>query len=141
MANTLARFGLNGYEALVNGLAGAVVLTLRSKKIPGLEHMLKFGLEKAIINVGSSYLSAYISPMVTGVNQLDIEYLSSAIAAAISTYWKPGMTPTYAAQEQMMVSLVSHLIATKSADYGVPYVNSNLGNTGIETVNPQAGLY
>lgn len=134
-------YGLNAYEALVNGIAGAVVLTLRSKRMPALEHMLKFGLEKAIINVVSSILGSYITPNISGVNELDIEYLSSAAAAALSSAWKPGYSAMYLAQEQMMVSLISHLIATKTANYGVPYINNNIGNTGIETVNPNSGLY
>ena len=136
-----AKYGLNLYEGLVNGVAGAVVLTLRSKKMPSLDHMLKFGLEKAIINVVSSIVGSYITPSISGVNQLDIEYLSSAVAAALSSYWKPGSSGMYLAQEQMMVSLISHLIATKTATAAIPYINSNLGNTGIDTVNPNAGLY
>lgn len=64
----LASYGLNGYEALVNAVAGNIVLALRSKKLPGLERMLKFGLEKALINVLGSFLAHYVSPMVGGVN-------------------------------------------------------------------------
>ena len=130
-------YGLNAYEALVNGIAGAIVLTLRSKRMPNLEQMLKFGLEKAIINVVSSILGAESTPNIRGVNELDIEYLSSAVAAALSSVWKPGYSAMYLAQEQM----ISHLIATKTATYGVPYINTNIGNTGIETVNPNSGLY
>ena len=132
----LASVGLNGYEALVNGVAGAVVLSLRSKKLPGLERMLKFGLEKALINVLGSVLGHYISPMVDG-----IEYLAQAIAGGISSYWNPGLSGTYLAQEQLMISLVSHLIAAKSTAVGIPYINAKLGNTGIETVNPNVVLY
>ena len=112
--------GLNGYEALVNGVAGAVVLSLRSKKLPGLERMLKFGLEKALINVLGSVLGHYISPMVDGVNPLDIEYLAQAIAGGISSYWNPGLSGTYLAQEQLMISLVTFLIAAKSTAVGIP---------------------
>jgi len=134
-------YGLNAYEALANGIAGAIVLPLRSKRMPNLEQMLKFGLEKAIINVVSSILGSYITPSISGVNELDIEYLSSAVAAALSSSWKPGYSAMYLAQEQMMVSLISHLITTKTASHGVPYINTNLGNTGIETINPNSGLY
>ena len=137
----LASVGLNGYEALVNGVDGAVVLSLRSKKLPGLERMLKFGLEKALINVLGSVLGHYLSPMVDGVNPLDIEYLAQAIAGGISSYWNPGLSGTYLAQEQLMISLVSHLIAAKSTAVGIPYINAKLGNTGIETVNPNVVLY
>lgn len=94
--------------------------------------MLKFGLEKALINVLGSVLGHYISPMVDGVNPLDIEYLAQAIA---------GLSGTYLAQEQLMISLVSHLIAAKSTAVGIPYINAKLGNTGIETVNPNVVLY
>src|SRR3954447_13675904 len=97
-------------------------------------------IREALINVGGSILTSYITPMVTGVNQLDIEYLSQAIAAGISSYWKPGMTASYLAMEQLAISLTSHLIATKSATYAIPYINENLGNTGIDTVNPSTGL-
>jgi len=141
MATKLASYGLNIYEALVNAFAANVVLILRSRKMPGLEHMMRFGLEKALINVGGSLLSHYVTPMWNGVNPLDIEYLSQALAAGISSFWKPHMSASYLAQEQLMISLVSHLIATKSADYALPYVNQNLGNTGLETINPNLGLY
>lgn len=134
-------YGLNAYEALVNGVAGAVVLTLRSKRMPALDQMFKFGLEKAIINVVGSVLGSYFASSITGVNQLDIEYLSSAVAAALSSYWKTGYSAMYLAQEQMMVSLISHLIATKTASAAIPFINDKLANTGIDTVNPNSGLY
>ena len=136
-----AKYGLNLCEAGVNGVAGAVVLTLRSKKIPALDHMLKFGLEKAIINALSSIFAYYIAPNIGGVAQLDFEYLSSAIVAWFSSYWKPGYSGMYLAQEQMMVSLISHLIATKTITAGLPYINNHLGNTGIDKVNPNDGVY
>ena len=138
---SLAKYSLNFYEAVVNAVAANVVLVLRSKRMPGLEHMLRFGLEKALINVGGSLISASALPMVSGVNELDLEYLSQAIAAAISSYWKPGMSASYLAMEQLMISLTSHLIATKSANYALPYINANIGNSGIESVNPQTSLY
>ncbi len=78
--------------------------------------------------------------MVDGINELDIEYLSQAIAAAISSFWKPGMSATYLAMEQLLISLVSHLIATKSSSVALPYVNK-LGNVGIDTVNPSTSFY
>ena len=137
----LASVGLNGYEALVNAVAGNIVLALRSKKLPGLERMLRFGLEKALINVLGSFIGHYVSPMVDGVNSLDIEYLTQAMAGGISSYWNPGMSATYLAQEQLMISLVSHLIAAKSSAVGVGYINANLGNSGINTVNPNVVLY
>src|SRR5271154_6259430 len=116
----LASYGLNGYEALVNFVAADAVLILRSKKWPRLEILLKFGFEKALINIAGSFLANYIPIM--GVNPLDLEYLSQALAAAASSVWKPGMSASYLAQEQMMISLVSHLIATKTSSYALPYV-------------------
>jgi hypothetical protein len=85
----------------VNALAANVVLSLRMRRLPGLETALKFGLEKALINVGASILSSYLTAMTTGVNQLDMEYLSSAIVAAISSYWNKGASANYLAQEQL----------------------------------------
>ena len=139
--NMLSKYGLNLYEALVNAVAANVVLALRMKRLPGLETALRFGFEKGLINVLGSVLASYWTPMMPGVNELDVEYLSQAIAAAISSFWNKGASATYLAQEQLMISLTSHLITTKSANYAIPYVNSNLGNTGIETVNPQASFY
>jgi hypothetical protein len=136
-----SRYGLNFYEAAVNAIAANVVLALRSKRLPGLETMLRFGLEKALINIGGSFLSAYLTPMISGVNELDIEYLSQAIAAAISSYWKPRESASYLAMEQLAISLTSHLITTKSANYAIPYINQNIGNTGVDSVNPNSGLY
>src|SRR3954452_186112 len=121
MSNSFAKYGLNFYEAAVNAIAANVVLALRSKRLPGLETMLRFGLEKGLINVGGSILSTYITLMISGVNELDVEYLSQAIAAAISSAWKPGTTASYLAMEQLLISLTSHLIATKSANYAIPY--------------------
>ncbi len=138
---TVGSYGLNIYEAVINAIAANVVLALRSKRLPGLDTMLKFGLEKALINVLGSFISTYTTPMVAGVNELDIEYLSHAIAAAISSFRKPGMSATYLAMEQLMISLVSHLIATKSSTIALPYINTNLGNVGINTVNPSSSLY
>jgi hypothetical protein len=134
-----ASWTLNGYEALINAIAANVVLALRSKKMPGMDTMLKFGLEKAVINIAGSYLANYI-PM-EGVNPLDIEYLSQALAAAIASNWKPGTTASYQAMEQMMISLVSHLIATKSSSAALPFINKNLGNVGVESINPSSSLY
>ena len=99
----------------------------RMKRLPGLETALRFGVEKGLINVLGSVLASYWTPMMPGVNELDVEYLSQAIAAAISSFWNKGASATYLAQEQ--ISLTSHLITTKSANYAIPYVNSNLGNT------------
>lgn len=140
MNSTLGKYGLNAYEAIINAVAANVVLILRTQRMPGIEHMLRFGFEKALINVLGSFIAAYATPMTTGVNQLDVEYLSQAIAAAISSIWKPKASASYLAMEQLMISLVSHLITTKSATAAMPYL-SNLGNIGIETVNPQASLY
>ena len=136
----LASYGLNLYEAVVNGISANIVLALRSKRLPSLEHMLKFGFEKALINVLGSFIAAKASPMITGVNEIDIEYLASAIAAAISSVWNR-MPATYLAQEQLLISLISHLIATKSSNYAIPYINQNLGNVGVNTVNPGTALY
>ena len=137
----LASYGLNIYEATVNAIAANVVLALRSRRLPGADVMLKFGFEKALINVLGSFISYQVTPMIAGVHELDIEYLSQAIAAAVSSLWRPGMSATYLAMEQMLISLISHLITTKSSNYAVPYINQNLGNIGVDTVNPSTAFY
>jgi hypothetical protein len=133
------KYALNIYEAAVNFVAADVVLALRMKRLPNLDHALKFGFEKALINVLGSFIGGYLGPMSMGINELDLEYLSSALAAAISSTWKRE-SASYLAMEQLLISLVSHIIATKSASHAAPYL-ANMGNGGIETVNPQASLY
>jgi hypothetical protein len=104
-----AGYALNIYEALVNLVAADVVLILRSKRMPGLEHMLKFGFEKAIISVLGSFIVKSVTPMVGGINELDVEYLSAAIAAGVSSTWNR-MPATYLAMEQLLISLISHKV-------------------------------
>ena len=134
-----AKYGINIYEALVNAVAANVVLTLRSKRMPGLDTMVKFGLEKALINTAGSFIASYMP--IEGVNPLDLEYLSTALAAGISSYWKPGVTASYLAMEQMLISLVSHLITTKTMNSASPYLQDKLGDIGIDKLNVSAPLY
>lgn len=136
----LKSVGFNAYEAGVNAVAGAIVLSLRSKKMPTLNHMLMFGLEKAIINVIGSYVGSSIDTKMSGVSQLDVEYLSNAIAAAMTSYWnrRSGFDM---ASEQLMVSLISHLITTRTLNKGIPQVYTAFGGDGFEAVNPSTSLY
>ncbi len=66
--SSIGSYGLNIYEAVVNAIAANVVLALRSKRLPGLDTMLKFGFEKALINVLGSFI-AYIDHSHGGRNQ------------------------------------------------------------------------
>lgn len=132
MATSLQFYGINAYEAIVNAVVADVLLALRAKKMPGLEHLLKHGAEKALINIVATIVSHYGNP--GGVAPLDTEYLIAAIVAAISQYWNPGMSMTYLAGEQMLINVISHIFTTKSASAGLGYFTS-LGNAGAVNVN------
>ena len=97
----------NAYEALVNGIVGAVYLAVRTHRT-GSREMLMYGLEKAIINVIASFLSVYI--VSSSVEALDIEYLISAILAGLYH----SQRKFEAGGDQLVVSILSHLISQMS---------------------------
>jgi hypothetical protein len=134
-------YGINAYEAIVNAVVADFLLVLRSKRMPTLETLLKHGGMKALINVAGSVLATFAP--VANVNELDLEYLSGAVAAAVlSGLTSGGSSPTYLAGEQMLISSLSHVITTKSGNYalGNASLNSLLGNKDPVTLNPNSAL-
>ena len=105
-------YGTNAYEAAVNGVVGDLLLIARTKKVPGLELMLKHGLEKALTNIVGSAI-AYNFP-VSAIAPLDMEYLSTSLIAALSQMWHPGTSMTFLAGEQALISILSHTLTTGS---------------------------
>ena len=119
----------NAYEALVNGIVGAVYLAVRTHRT-GSREMLMYGLEKAIINVISSVISVYIR--TDPVEALDIEYLISEILAGLYH----SQRKFEAGGDQLVVSILSYLISQMSTTsstytwfeknlYGTPVGNEN----------------
>jgi hypothetical protein len=126
-------YGTNAYEAAINGIVGDVLLILRTKRTPGFETLLKhFGI-KAVINIIGSAIANYLP--VGGIAPLDMEYLSTSLAAVLlNMFMKEGMTWTYAAGEQALVSIISHALTTGSV-IGAGSVFTSLGNSGGVNVN------
>jgi hypothetical protein len=131
---SLTYYGVNAYEALVNGIVADILLVMRSKRIPQFEILLKHGAIKAGINVVGTLIANYLP--LANVNSLDVEYLSGAIAAAALSSMT-NQSPTYAAGEQALISILSHMVSTRSVSAGLGYswVNTALGNAGEVNLN------
>src|SRR6185503_13274082 len=95
----------NTYEAVVNGVVGAVFLAFKSRRNDS-RAMLMYGIEKGLINIISSLGSGYV---VSGTAEsLDVEYVLSAVLAGLY-HSRDSMG---AAGDQLMVSVISHFIST-----------------------------
>lgn len=134
--NAYTYYGVNAYEAIVNAVVADILLLMRSKKTPGFDTLLKHGGMKALINVAGSVLAAYAP--VGNVNPLEVEYLSGAAAAALLSSFGGGASPTYLAGEQVLISIISHMITTRTVGYGANYLNTALGNQDPVVLNPGA---
>lgn len=115
----MAGLAYNSYEALVNGVVGVVYAY--TKRHRGTRDLLMVGLEKALINVITSYLSGYAGQ----VDNLDTEYLLSALLAGLY-HSRNSMD---AAGDQLMVSIVSHLISNYSSTAGANWFQRNVYGT------------
>lgn len=132
--NSLTYYGVNAGEALINGLIADALLIVRSKKMPSFDVLLKHGGIKAGINIVGTLIANYLP--LANVNSLDIEYLSGAVAAAMLSSLT-NQSPTNAAGEQVLISILSHMVSTRSLSAGLGYgfVNSALGNANPVTLN------
>ena len=114
----------HSYEAVVNGVVGAVYHYVKSRRSDG-RSLAFYGLEKAVINFASSYASyMFASDPVSG---LDVEYLLGAVLAGLY-HSRDSMN---AAGDQLVVSIISHLISSYSATAGTTWFQRNIyGTTG-----------
>src|SRR4051812_23208541 len=115
----MASFAYNSYEAVVNGVVGVVYHYFKSRRSDP-RTLGAYGLEKAIINVIASYTSLYARSSIK--EALDVEYLVSAVVAGL--YHGRGFYD--AAGDQLVVSIISHLISTMSSTSGADWFQRNL---------------
>lgn len=115
-------YAYNTYEAFVNGVVGVVLMYIKHHRGHTKEYLM-YGAEKALINVISSYASVYA---VSGqADALDTEYLLSAVLAGLY-HSKNSMG---AAGDQLLVSIISHLISNMSSTAGTSWFQRNVYGT------------
>jgi hypothetical protein len=116
----------NLYEAFINAAVGAGIYAFNH----GTKHtrgLLEFALEKAVINGIASAVSYYTNIGTGDPEQMDVEYLTSAILAGMYH----SHVPMSAAGEQFLVSVLSHILTSKSATKGKQWFDWNAyGTTG-----------
>ena len=111
----MAGLAYNSYEALVNGVVGVVYAY--TKRHRGTRDLLMVGRE-------STYQRNYF--LYAGqVDNLDTEYLLSALLAGLY-HSRNSMD---AAGDQLMVSIVSHLISNYSSTAGANWFQRNVYGT------------
>jgi len=116
----------NGYEALVNAIVGAVYEYVRKRRGGGARDLAMVGLEKGIINLLSTYAANYTAGPT---DSLDVEYLVSGILAGLYH----NREPYSAAGDQVIISVLSHMISGYSGQKGAAWFAANLiGTTGNE---------
>lgn len=134
MAANWASYGVaNGYEALVNAIVADVLVVLKSKRMPSFEFLLKHGLEKAIINIVGSLVAHYV-PM-TNINGLDFEYIVTSIVAGTLASMMRRSGFVTAAEDQALISVISHAISSKTVSYPTGWLDSALGTKDPLQVN------
>ena len=117
MADGLA---YNSYEAVINGVVGAIYAYVKRHRSGGRD-LLMVGIEKAIINLVTSYASVYAG----NVDKIDVEYLLSALLAGLYH----SRNSFDAAGDQLMVSIISHLISAYSSTAGASWFQRNVFGT------------
>jgi hypothetical protein len=128
-----AVYAYNTYEAVVNGIVGAIYLYVKNHRADK-KHILMFGLEKALINVISSLVSVYTFTVQS--DALDVEYLLSAVLAGL---YHSGRAFD-AAGDQLMVSIISHLISNMTTASGTDWFRRNVyGTTGSQKSGADLG--
>ena len=115
-----ANIAYNSYEAVVNGIVGAIYAYVKRHRSGGRD-LLMVGLEKGIINLITSYASGYAG----AVNNLDVEYLLSALLAGLYH----SRNSFDAAGDQLMVSIISHMISDYSSTAGASWFQHNVFGT------------
>ena len=98
----------------------------KSKRSNSKELMM-FGLEKAVINAISSFSSFYVA--TTAGDQLDAEYLAGAALAGL--YHSSRMFD--AAGDQLIVSIIAHLISNMTSTSGTNWFMRNVYGTTATT--------
>ena len=110
----------NSYEAVVNGIVGALYAYVKRHRSGGRD-LLMVGIEKGIINLITSYASGYAG----AVNNLDTEYLLSAVLAGLYH----SRNSFDAAGDQLVVSILSHMISDYSSTAGASWFQHNVFGT------------
>jgi len=124
--NAFGPSAYNGYEALINAIVGAVYEYVRKRRGGGARDLAMVGLEKGIINLIATYAANYASGPA---DNLDVEYLVSGVLAGL--YHSREMYS--AAGDQVIISVISHMIAGSNGQKGVEWFARNVyGTTGNE---------
>lgn len=124
----------DSYEVVVNAVVGAVYMFVKSKRSDG-RTLAMYGLEKAIINALSSLGSVYAA--TTRSDQQDTEYLLGAVLAGLYH----SSNSFAAAGDQLVVSIISHLISNMSSTAGSNWFQRNVyGTAGTQPSNSTGGI-
>ena len=122
----------NSYEAVMNAVIGAVYMFAKNKRSDG-RTLAMYGLEKAIINIMSSVGSMYAATARS--DQQDTEYLFGAVLAGLYH----SSNSFAAAGDQLIVSIISHLISNMSSTAGTNWFNRNVYGTAGTQPSAAAG--
>jgi hypothetical protein len=95
--------------------------------------LIEAGLEKAIINIIASLVPPYA--LSGSADQLDVEYLISAVLAG----FYHSRNSMEAAGDQMMISIISHLISNMSSTKGTNWFKENIYGTTAATGSSTSG--
>lgn len=112
----------NSYEAVMNAVVGAVYMFAKSKRSDG-RTLAMYGLEKAIINIITSVGSVYTASSRS--DQQDVEYLMGAVVAGLYH----SSNSFAAAGDQLVVSIIAHLISNMSSSAGTDWFQRNVYGT------------
>ena len=122
----------NTYEAIVSGIVGAVHLYFKRNRATSKD-LIEAGLEKAIINVVASLAPPYA--LSRKADQIDVEYLVSAVLAGLYH----SRNSMEAAGDQMLISIISHLVSHMSAKSGTTWFQQNVYGTTAATGGGSVG--